>query len=384
MKYVCTGATLKCTMGTSCPKLIATPKDVSLTGKDQANVADYVSMKNVPSFGRCRSLGYPPTASATAANHGRLTPMPCVPGTCPKWQVVDKDSLICGEPVLLETATLRCVYGGIISIVNPGQSLEIKVRSASFSQKNEMQQEEVMHEIPEELLQEFDALDREGLTQQSVLDGVQMALDVAGMAPGVGAVPDLLNAAISVVRGDWVGAGLSIVAAVPGVGDVIGGAKIAYKGAKIASKSANAAAIASKKSFRSGGSVTSSNKTTEVGSTINRESSHFVDNERQRLREIRAKRAGVKLGERHGGVLYDTIPEESKQAPQFLNLTMENKINPNPTTSEIPKIEVDYNQPNIFESKPINTNTTKDYKQTKEALKNAEDKETGRILDIEG
>ena len=86
MEYVCTGATLKCTMGTSCPKLKATPKNVSLTGKDQANIADYVSMKNVPSFGRCRSLGYPPTASATAANHGKLTPMPCVPGSCQKWK----------------------------------------------------------------------------------------------------------------------------------------------------------------------------------------------------------------------------------------------------------------------------------------------------------
>lgn len=234
MKYICTGATLRCTMGTSCPKLKATPKNVSLTGKDQANIADYVSIKNIPSFGRCRSLGYPPTASATAANHGKLTPMPCVPGTCPKWQAIDKDSLICGEPALLEPATLRCMYGGTISIVNPGQSLEIKVRGVSFSQRSETQQEKAMQEIPEELLQEFNALDRERLSQQSVLDGVQMALDVAGMAPGVGAIPDLMNAAISVLRGDWVGAGLSIVAAVPGVGDVVGGAKIAYRGAKIA------------------------------------------------------------------------------------------------------------------------------------------------------
>ena len=39
------------------------------------------------------------------------------------------------------------------------------------------------NELPEELLQEFNALDRERLSQQSVLDGVQMALDVAGMAP---------------------------------------------------------------------------------------------------------------------------------------------------------------------------------------------------------
>ena len=126
MKYVCTGATLKCTMGTNTSKLKATPKNVTLTEKDQANISDYISMINIPSFGRCRSLGYPPTASATAANHGKLTPMPCVPGTCPKWQAIDKDSLICGEPALLESATLKCTYGGTITIVDCGQTLEVK------------------------------------------------------------------------------------------------------------------------------------------------------------------------------------------------------------------------------------------------------------------
>lgn len=126
MEYVCSGATLKCSMGTSCPKLKATLKNVTLTGKDQANIADYVSMKNIPSFGLCRSLGYPPTASATATHHGKLTPMPCVPGTCSKWSVVDKNSFVCDEPALLKPATLRCIYGGTISIVSPGQNKEIK------------------------------------------------------------------------------------------------------------------------------------------------------------------------------------------------------------------------------------------------------------------
>lgn len=126
MEYICTGAKLKCTMGTDLATLRATPKNVTLTGKDQANIADYVSMVNVPGFGRCRSLAYPPTASATAAHHGHLTPMPCVPGTCPKWTAVDPNSLVCGEPALLKPATLKCSFGGTISIVSPGQNLEIK------------------------------------------------------------------------------------------------------------------------------------------------------------------------------------------------------------------------------------------------------------------
>lgn len=126
MEYVCTGATLKCSMGTSNSTLTATPKNVSLVGNDQANIADFVSMVNVKSFGKCRSLAYPPTASATAANYGRLTPMPCVPDTCPKWSAVDPNSFLCGEPTLLKQSTLRCMYGGIISIVSPGQNKEIK------------------------------------------------------------------------------------------------------------------------------------------------------------------------------------------------------------------------------------------------------------------
>ena len=279
---------MKCTMGTSCPKLIATPKNVSLTGKEQANVADYVSMKNVPSFGRCRSLGYPPTASATAANHGTLTPMPCVPGTCPKWQTVDKDSLICGEAALLEPATLRCVYGGIISIVNPGQSLEIKVRSASFSQKNEMQQEEAVQEIPEELLQEFNALDRERLTQQSVLDGVQMALDVAGMVPGVGAAPDLLNAAISVMRGDF--------------GDVVGGAKIAYRGATIAGKTSATFAKTGKTAVKNHSNVVSigsyrksTNKTTNIDTTTDLTESNVIHHSFDEFSKKKAKKRQVEV-----------------------------------------------------------------------------------------
>ena len=70
----------------------------------------------------------------------------------------------------------------------------------------------------------------------SVLDGIQTALDFAGFIPGVGAVPDLLNAAIYATRGDMVNAGMSVLAAVPGIGDAAAGAKIAMKGVKAAKK----------------------------------------------------------------------------------------------------------------------------------------------------
>ncbi len=237
MEYVCTGATLKCTMGTATSTLKATPKNVTLVGKDQANIADHISMVNIPSFGRCRSLAYPPTASATAANHGKLTPMPCVPGTCTKWQAIDGNSLICGEPALLKVATVGCMYGGTISIVNPGQFLEVK-KSSGFGIMTgaaapiEMENEDELSE--EEIA---------GLDSESLLDGIQLALDAAGFAPGVGAIPDVLNAGIYFLRGNRAEAALSLLAAVPVVGDAAAAGKIIYKGAKIAQKTQKAQKI---------------------------------------------------------------------------------------------------------------------------------------------
>lgn len=66
----------------------------------------------------------------------------------------------------------------------------------------------------------------------SGIDGLQMVLDLAGMIPGAGAVPDLINAAISLMRGDFVGALFSAGSAVPVIGDAAGAAKIIKNGEK--------------------------------------------------------------------------------------------------------------------------------------------------------
>lgn len=122
--YVCSGAVLRCSMGTSNGSLVATPKNVSLCSHEHANIGDHISMANIRPFGRCRSLGFPATAAATAAHHGHLTPMPCVPGTPAPWSAVNPDVIVTGRPALLNTAKLNCVFGGTITIVNPGQALE--------------------------------------------------------------------------------------------------------------------------------------------------------------------------------------------------------------------------------------------------------------------
>jgi len=75
------------------------------------------------------------------------------------------------------------------------------------------------------------------------LDWVQGGLDVAGFIPVVGVVADVANAGISAARGDLTGAGINLVAAIPGIGDAAKGVKMA---AKAADKVADAVKAADK------------------------------------------------------------------------------------------------------------------------------------------
>lgn len=60
---------------------------------------------------------------------------------------------------------------------------------------------------------------------------VHGGLDVLGFVPGLGAIPDLINAGVYAVEGDAVNAGLSAVAAIPFAGDAIKGSVLVGKGA---------------------------------------------------------------------------------------------------------------------------------------------------------
>lgn len=70
-------------------------------------------------------------------------------------------------------------------------------------------------------------------------DNVQMTLDFAGMAPGIGALADLTNAGIYAWNGDWGNAGFSVLAAIPGYGDAAGAAKISSNSLKIVDNAAD-------------------------------------------------------------------------------------------------------------------------------------------------
>ena len=220
--YVTSKATLKCSFGDKTSKLTVYPdRTVELTTKPTANISDHISMYNIAPFGKCHTTCYPPTGSATAANHGHLTPMPCVPGTDTNWINGKDDYIIKGNPALLKSSYCRCKWGGVITITDDGQ---IDTGSADLSKESAKSEEEMKAETEE----------KTKINPESVLDGIQLALDAAGLAPGVGAIPDLLNASIYAIRGDWVAAGLSVLAAVPVIGDAATAAKFAQKGMKAA------------------------------------------------------------------------------------------------------------------------------------------------------
>lgn len=120
--YVCSGAIMQCTFGDKKAKLTVYPdRTVFLTGQPMANISDHQSMYNIAGFGKCHTTRYPATGAATAANHGKLTPMPCVPGTNTEWKNGKDDYIIKGDAALLKSSYCKCCWGGIITITDDGQ-----------------------------------------------------------------------------------------------------------------------------------------------------------------------------------------------------------------------------------------------------------------------
>ncbi|MCM1161126.1 MAG: DUF6531 domain-containing protein, partial [Roseburia sp.] len=87
------------------------------------------------------------------------------------------------------------------------------------------------HEIVEEEYQDFWGM---------AMDGLQLALDICGFIPGIGAFFDLGNAVISLARGDYCGGLISLVSAIPFLGDACAAAKMGVKAYKAAERTKKA------------------------------------------------------------------------------------------------------------------------------------------------
>jgi hypothetical protein len=115
------GAVIQCSFGVAPSTLVVPPVNRTLTGTPAANILDGKPLVNVPPFGMCMSLANPAVAAATAAALGVLTPMPCMPVTPAPWVVGSPTVLLGNMPALNDSAKLMCTWGGVISVVSPGQ-----------------------------------------------------------------------------------------------------------------------------------------------------------------------------------------------------------------------------------------------------------------------
>jgi Domain of unknown function (DUF4280) len=125
---VVNGAQLMCTFGMAPSTLVVLPTNmVSCQDQPAATIMDFIPMENIIPFGMCMSIANPEVASATAAALGVLTPMPCIPATTTPWTPGAAEVTIGDIPALDNISTCMCMWAGVISIVNPGQT-EVEIQ----------------------------------------------------------------------------------------------------------------------------------------------------------------------------------------------------------------------------------------------------------------
>lgn len=121
-QQVVMGANMMCTFGLAPGSLVVLPTNrVNCGNVPAATIMDYAPMVNIMPFGMCTSMANPTVASATAAASGVLTPMPCVPNTAAPWTPGIPTVLIGNFPALNNMSTCNCLWGGVISFIDPGQ-----------------------------------------------------------------------------------------------------------------------------------------------------------------------------------------------------------------------------------------------------------------------
>lgn len=118
----CMGASMMCTFGLAPSTLMPTPKPIMTSNMIAANIMDHKPMMNILPFGMCTCPGNPTVAAATAAALGVLTPMPCIPNTPAPWAPGAATVMLDKFPALDNVSMLTCVWGGVITFSNPGQT----------------------------------------------------------------------------------------------------------------------------------------------------------------------------------------------------------------------------------------------------------------------
>ncbi|MEG1918497.1 MAG: DUF4280 domain-containing protein, partial [Oscillospiraceae bacterium] len=116
---VCMGANLQCSFGVAPSALIVNSQVTALTSsKPMATIMDNKPMANILPFGMCNSVANPATKRPPPV---MFTPAPCIPVISAPWAPGSPTVLVSNVPALNNSSKLMCMWGGVISIVNPGQ-----------------------------------------------------------------------------------------------------------------------------------------------------------------------------------------------------------------------------------------------------------------------
>ncbi|ALL70961.1 Protein of unknown function (DUF4280) (plasmid) [Paraburkholderia caribensis MBA4] len=119
-QQVTMGAMLQCTFGLTPATLTVLPVNrVMVEGPPAATIQDHMPLVNIGTFGMCSSPANPVVISATAAKLGVFTPMPCIPATMTPWAAGAPTVVIGGIPALDNVSQCMCMWGGVVTVVNP-------------------------------------------------------------------------------------------------------------------------------------------------------------------------------------------------------------------------------------------------------------------------
>jgi hypothetical protein len=121
-QQTCMGASMMCTFGAAPSTLVPTPKPIMTSHMVAANIMDHIPIMNIPPFGVCNCPNNPMVMAATAAAMGVLTPMPCIPATPAPWAPGAATVMLNQFPALDNISTLNCIWGGVITFSNAGQT----------------------------------------------------------------------------------------------------------------------------------------------------------------------------------------------------------------------------------------------------------------------
>jgi uncharacterized protein DUF4280 len=122
---VVNGAQLTCSFGTSPSSMTVLPvKFIQASNQPKASIQDFAPMVNIMPFGACNSPSNPQVAAATSAAMGVLTPQPCIPATPSPWTPGAMTVQLAYQVALDSASKCRCMWGGVITITDPGQQTE--------------------------------------------------------------------------------------------------------------------------------------------------------------------------------------------------------------------------------------------------------------------